>query len=148
MKRRHCLITIHMVWEGRHTNGMMCIGEYTTDDMVMVICGPDGRKLRPLSVDVKDFHTAIFRAFPGEVVIELDEGKVTISQLTGEIGELWFDSGKHARAKILAMTMVNQEGWEEKIPAQFVPAVQAVVAAAKGDTTRPIWAAKELYEIK
>ena len=150
MKRRQSPTTTHEVWKGRHTGGRICIAEFITKDGSIVNCiaGPDGSKLRPLSVDVSDYHTAIFRTFPGEVVIELDEGKVTISQLTGEIGELWFDSGKHARAKILAMTMVNQEGWEEKIPAQFVPAVQAVVAAAKGDTTRPIWAAKELYEIK
>lgn len=149
MKRRQSPMKTHMVWKGRHTNGKICIAEAVSKDGSLVNCiaGPDGSKLRPLSVDAADYQTAFFLVFPGEVVVEFFEGELTISQLTGLVGELWYDSGKHARAKVLAKTRIT-DGWETKIPERFLPVSQAVVAAAKGDTTRPVWASEELYQLK
>lgn len=149
MKRRQSPTTTHMVWKGRHTGGKICIAEAVSKDGSIVNCiaGPDGSKLRPLSVDAADYQTAFFLVFPGEVVIEYFDGKLTISQLTGLIGELWYDSGKHARAKVLVKTRIT-DGWETRIPERFLPVSQAVVAAAKGDTARPVWASEELYQLK
>ena len=149
MKRRQSPTTTHMVWKGRHTGGRICIAEFVSRDGSIVNCiaGPDGSKLRPLSVDAADFQTAFFLVFPGEVVIEYFDGKLTISQLTGLVGELWYDSGKHARAKVLVKTRIT-DGWETRIPERFLPVSQAVIAAAKGDTARPVWASEELYQFK
>ena len=149
MKRRQSPTTTHEVWKGRHTGGRICIAEFITKDGSIVNCiaGPDGSKLRPLSVDASDFQPAFFLVFPGEVVVEYSEGELTISQLTGLVGELWYDSGKHARAKIQVKTRTT-DGWETRIPEKFLPVSKAVVAAAKGDTTRPVWASEELYQFK
>lgn len=149
MKRRQSPTTTHMVWKGRHTGGKLCIDEYVSRDGSIVRCivGPDGGRLRPLSVDAADDQPAFFLVFPGEIAVEFFDGRLTISQLTGLVGELWFDSGKHARAKVLVKTRIT-DGWETRIPERFLPVSQAVVAAAKGDTRRPVWASEELYQLK
>lgn len=152
MKRHHVPITVHEVWKGRGTGGKLCIAEFRFtklgENRAQVICGPNGGKLRPLSVS-EDFQPAIFRTFPGMVVVEVDakRGTLEISQLTGQVGSLWFDSGLHAQAKILFKSELGPE-WEQGVPCRYRAAACAAVAAAKGNAEGPAWAAEELYEIK
>ena len=145
-------ITVHEVWKGRGTGGKLCIAEnrFTKcgENRAQVVCGPNGGKLRPLSVS-EDFQPAIFRVFPGMVVVEADvqRGTLEISQISGQVGSLWFDSGLHAQAKILAKSDLGED-WEQRVPCRYRAAARAAVAAANGETSGPAWACEELYEIK
>ncbi len=150
--KRHTPITVHAVWKGRGTGGKLCIAEFRFtklgENRAQIICGPNGGKLRPLSVS-EDFQPAIFRTFPGMVVVEADvtRGTLEISQITGRVGSLWFDPGLHAEAKILAKSDLGED-WEQRVPCRYRAAARAAVAAANGETSGPAWARKVLYEIK